>query len=81
MWVEVSLLFKDMFYFYFYDVRKSFEVFMFYIKDIKFVMVINDDKVIVIVKDGEIYFYVCGNVYLFNMVGYDVYIYFDRLFY
>ncbi|HDC4272847.1 hypothetical protein LMJ45_10625 [Enterobacter cloacae] len=76
--VEASSLSKDTFHFYLYDARKSPEAFMSHIKNIKPVMVTNDDKATVTVKDGEIYLHVRGNVYSFNTVGYDVHIHLDR---
>ncbi|MFP8627758.1 hypothetical protein ACLH01_19925 [Enterobacter cloacae] len=76
--VEASSLSKDTFHFYLYDARKSPEAFMSHIKDIKPVMVTNDDKATATVKDGEIYLHVRGNVYSFNTVGYDVHIHLDR---
>ncbi|MNO04774.1 hypothetical protein D3C81_2259110 [compost metagenome] len=47
------------------------------INDIKPIMITNDRKASAEIKDGEIYFRVRGNVYLFRSVGYNVRMYLD----
>lgn len=75
--VEASSLSRDTFHFYLYDARKSTEEFMSHVKDIKPVMITNDEKATATATDGEIYLRVHGNVYSFTTVGYDVRIHLD----